>query len=185
MFSLLFFCSPKATSLFYILCATAICYLIRFFCDSFKDFPLRTSTLFSDHCAQWRSHFIHKLQFVCFIFYSQTNQFPFIHSEVLPVENPTNWMVLHAVALRPLNEIIHCFTEGPSHIILSTQQEVYFCCIQTSCTKGNFTLLSVLASCLQIEIILPSIKLAAHQWSTTDFKFIPNLQGRGEQISLP
>lgn len=61
MFSLLFFCSPKATGLFYILCATAICYLIRFLCDSFKDFPLRTSTLFSDHCAQWRSHLIHTL----------------------------------------------------------------------------------------------------------------------------
>lgn len=70
------------------------------------------------------------------------------------------------------------------YIILSARK-VIFCCIQASCTKGNSALLSVLALCLQIEIILPSIKLATHQWHTTDFKFFPHLKGRGEKVSLP
>lgn len=69
--------------------------------------------------------------------------------------------------------------KAKKYIILSAQK-VSFCCIQASRTKGNFALLSVLALCLQIEIILPSIKLATHQWHTTDFKFIPHLQEKGE-----
>lgn len=77
-------------------------------------------------------------------------------------------------------KFIHPFTKGQEVHHFEGLGGDFLLHIQASCTKGNFALLSVLALCLQIEIILPSIKLAMHQWHTTDFKFIPHLQEKGE-----